>query len=259
MKKTFFLFKKKFSPPLLLLVVLLAFVQLLDSLSLLNPTLAPTPLMILKSFSTDSELYFLAFCETLRSSFWGFSLAISCGLFIAFLLSFSEWLKSAFLPFAVFFQTVPIIAIAPVVVIYLGFGSPTVIFCSAMVALFPVIANSLIGFSEISQSHAQLFQLYRASRWQTFVYLRLPSGFPSIIAGMKVAAGLSVIGVVAGEFVAGGGLGAMIDVARTQQRLELVYGSLFLLAMIGVLLLSLVEILSWIFLKWRPLGYEYRK
>ncbi len=250
---------KKFIPPTILFCFLLCLLETVSFMGWLNETLFPSPSKVILSYVEEFEFYFYAFLETSQSSLFGFVLAMVIGWVIALLLSLSTWLKSALLPFAVFFQTVPIIAIAPVIVIYLGFGTSTVVFCSALVAIFPIIANTLIGLSQVSTSHLQLFDLYQARWWQKLFRLRIPSAVPFMLSGLRVSAGLSVIGVVAGEFVAGGGLGSLIEAAKTQQRLDLVYGALFLLAFVGIVLLSLVDLVSFALMRWRPLGYEYRK
>ena len=159
-----------------------------------------------------------------------------------------------FLPFAIFFQTIPIIAIAPLLVIYFGFGAPTAIASSTIVGIFPMIANCVVSLSSTPRELLQLFELYKSSRWQTFWKLQLPNAYLGIFSGIKVCAGLCVIGAVAGEFVGGGGIGALIDSARTQQRLDIVYASLLLLSLIGLLLMAILNFCHNFILKIRPLA-----
>jgi len=246
--------RSPFFAPVLFFISIIIFIQTADQLGFLNTSVMPTPLMIFQSYIVEFDAYAKAFSETMSAALIGFFLAAFGGGFFALLFSCFRTLKEAILPFAVFFQTVPVIAIAPLIVIYLGFGLPTVVFCSAAVAFFPILANTLIGLESVPRAQIELFQLYRASKWKKFWMLRVPSAYTAIFSGLKVSAGLSIIGVVAGEFVAGGGLGALIDVARTQQRLDIVYGALFLLALIGLIFITLVDLVDLLFRTWRPLS-----
>ena len=110
----------------------------------------------------------------------------------------------------------------------------------------------------LDKNQVELFKIYKASLLQTLWRLRLPSAYLSIYTGLRVAAGLSVIGAVAGEFVAGGGLGAMIDSARTQQRIDIVFAALILLSVLGLLLIFSLQCCHWALQKWRPLALNLK-
>jgi NitT/TauT family transport system permease protein len=252
-------FFEKIFPPLFALTCVFVALELFVFFRWLDSSLVPSPSQVFLSYFSDSDLYLEAVKNTFIHSLWGYLGALLSGLILAVGMSFSRWLRDATLPLAVFFQTVPVIAVAPVIVIYLGFGPPTVIFCSSLVAVFPIIASTLMGLSNFSSGFSELMEIYKVPLWRRFVFFQVPHAVPSILSGMKISAGLSVIGVVAGEFVAGGGLGALIDVARTQQKLELVYGSLLLLALVGLGLLLVVSGLERIICFWRPLGAPFRK
>ncbi len=202
---------------------------------LISYTLIPAPSMVLGVLKTLHKEFTDAFLESFSNTVQGLGLSILIGGLIAIVFSLSELLKRAILPFAVFFQTVPIIAIAPLLVIYFGFGSPTVIASSFIVSLFPVIANTLIGLESPPRLQLDLFKVQQASALQTLYKLRLPWAYTHIYAGLKISAGLSIVGTIAGEFVAGGGLGAMIDSARTQQRVDIVFAALLLLSLMGLI------------------------
>ncbi|MBX3040979.1 MAG: ABC transporter permease [Bdellovibrionaceae bacterium] len=245
---------KRLWPPFLLALVGLALLELAGRLQILNTSLLPTPGLILESYQENASDYAEAFQETFLATFFGFLASAILGLGAAFVLSLSDLARRAFLPFAIFFQTVPIIAIAPLLVIYLGFGSSTVIASSLIVSLFPVLANGLLGLQSLDPGELELFKLYRATSSEIFWKLRLPRAYPSFYAGLKVSAGLAVIGTVAGEFVAGGGLGALIDSARTQQRIDLVFGALILLSLIGLILIGALRGLNALINLKRPYG-----
>lgn len=239
-------------PPLVSLVVLTFTWELLVRGEWVSPLLLPAPSQVGATLWAELPMFQTAFSETATSVGAGFVLSVCLGFFVAVLFSLNSFLKHSLLPFAVFFQTVPIIAIAPLLVIYLGFGPPTVISSTLIVSIFPMIASSLAGLDSVDKNSVDLFRLYHASAWQTLWKLRVPKALASIFAGLKITAGLAVIGAVAGEFVAGGGLGALIDSARTQQRLDIVFAAIFLLSFLGLLLIFLIDFLQWVLFRWRP-------
>lgn len=211
----------------------------------------PATSEILNCFISEREALFEAFVSTATASVAGLVLSVLVGVLIATLLSLSTLLKRAFYPYAVFFQTVPIIALAPVLVIWFGFGQPTVIASAFIVSIFPVIASTLIGLQSTDHSLVDLFRIYHSSKATMLLKLRLPFALPFIFSGLRIAAGLAVIGAVVGEFVGGGGLGSVVDVARTTQRLDLVFAAVLVSSLIGLLLVSAVNLLSYLLLhKW---------
>lgn len=244
---------KKSAPALVSFILLLTVLEFLVRREFISATLIPAPSMVLQTLRELNADFRQAFFETLVNVLAGWGLSIFIGGTIAFVFSLSELLKRAILPFAVFFQTVPIIAIAPLLVIYFGFGSPTVIVSSFIVSIFPIIANTLMGLESANSSQRDLFRLYQATPVQTLLKLRLPSAYPYIFSGIKISAGLSIVGAVAGEFVAGGGLGALIDSARTQQRVDIVFAALLLLSLMGLLLIGFLWFADLLLQKKRPL------
>lgn len=243
---------KKHLPAVVLFFILLILFEVLIRFEFIPSSLIPAPSEVFATLSQMSADFRNAFIESSLNVLAGFGLSVLIGLLCACLFSLSDLTKRAVLPFAVFFQTVPIIAIAPLLVIYFGFGATTVITSSFIVSVFPMIANTLIGLENISPAKRDLFQLYGASKWEMLWHIRLPSAFNSIYAGLRVSAGLAVIGVVTGEFVAGGGLGNMIDVARTQQRVDIVFSCLLLLSFMGLLLMFFLAFLRQVSLRSRP-------
>jgi NitT/TauT family transport system permease protein len=227
-------------PFFLLLFALGLLWETLAAFNLIERNLFPPPHTVIGALAESSEEWREALLSTARNSVLGLSLSLLLGSVLALLLTLFPIFKRAFLPLAVFFQTVPIIAIAPLLVIYFGFGDPTVVASSCIVSIFPVLASFLIGLENIEREKFELFQLYGATRLQTLFKLQLPGAFVALYAGLKVAVGLSIIGTIAGEFVAGGGLGSLIDASRTQQRVDRVFAALLLLSLLGMIgLLSL--------------------
>lgn len=244
---------KKIFAPTLVLILSMGLLEILALSGFLNQSLIPAPSDLFKVLFEMPEEILQGTQETLLNSFLGFLLSAVFGLLIAFVFSLSKNLRDAILPFAVFFQTVPIIAIAPLLVIYLGFGAPTVIASAFIVSIFPIIANTLVGLESYPKDQLDLFKIYKASPFQILFKLKLPSAYRHIYAGFKISAGLSIVGVIAGEFVAGGGLGALIDSARTQQRVDIVFVALFILALIGLFYLCVLALLNFTICKKRPL------
>lgn len=244
--------------PLVLFIILIAGGEFLIRNEWLNPSLFPAPSAVLATFSEMKGEFLKAFLESATGAIAGYVLAALGGLLVAFALSLSQTLRAAILPYAIFFQTVPVVAIAPLMVIYFGFGLPTVVASSSLVAVFPVLAGTLIGLQSMEREELELFDLYGANSWQKLKSLRLPKAYIAIYTGLKTAAGLSVIGAVAGEFVAGGGLGGLIDAGRTQQRLDIVYASLLLLSLLALAMVAALQAFNVLVNSWRPLGLNLK-
>jgi len=218
--------------------------------------LIASPEQVLKTYSEITNDYVTASASTLKSALIGFLLSSFLGFLCALILASSLFLKRAFLPFAIFFQTVPIIAIAPLLVIWFGFGEPTVRVSAFIVSFFPVLANSILGLNSVDPGLIELFRAYGASRAKTLWSLQIPSSLSSVFAGLQVSAGLTVIGAIVGEFIAGGGLGGMIDSARTQQRVDIVLGAILLSSLMGILFVSFVRVGFQFLLNWRPFFHQ---
>ena len=186
----------------------------------------------------------------------GFALSMVFGIVSAVVLSASRVLERAFYPFTVILQTVPLVAIAPMLVIWLDAGLPAVSVCAFIVSLFPVITNTLTGIRSIPQPQVELFALYGASPWDELLKLKLPGAVPSIMAGMRIAAGLAVIGAVVGEFVAGEmgdqrGLGIVVVVAAKQGELPMLFAAVALASLLGIVMLGAVNAVSYLLMhKW---------
>ncbi|UOF01994.1 ABC transporter permease [Bdellovibrio reynosensis] len=243
---------KKVLPALVFFCLLVLGLELAVKWDLLAESLIPAPSTVVKTLVELQADFLAAFFETLKNVVIGLLMSIVFGGGLALIFSLSDLLKRAILPFAIFFQTVPIIAIAPLLVIYFGFGAPTVIASSFIVSIFPMIANTLMGLESASEAQKDLFKIYHASPLKILFKLKLPIAYSYVYSGLKISAGLSIIGAIAGEFVSGGGLGALIDSARTQQRVDIVFAALLLLSLMGLLFLATLEILNRLILKRRP-------
>lgn len=235
--------------PMLPFILIGILLEVLVKSGLLPSYLVPSSSDVLRSLWVDRVELLNGFASTAIGAVFGLLLSLVIGLIVAVGLSLSTLLRRAFLPYAVFFQTVPIIALAPVLVIWFGFGRPTVVASAFIVSVFPMIANAIAGLHSADPRLIDFFQLFNASRWQILWKLRLPTALPMIFTGLKIAAGLAVIGAVVGEFVAGGGLGEVVDAARTQQRLDKVFAAVLLSSFLGLALVAMIDLVSKLSLK----------
>jgi NitT/TauT family transport system permease protein len=238
------------------LLVLIGLLELASFFGWLDPYLFPSPTMIAATFIEEPSLWLSAW-RTLWTASLGFLLSGLIGMSLGIAFSSSRLIQRLFLPYAVFFQTVPIIAIAPLLVIWIGYGAPTVIASVFIVSVFPMIASTLSGIQSTEPALIDLFRVYGGSRPKILWSLQIPSALPQIFTGLRIAAGLAVIGAIVGEFIAGGGLGGWIDVARTRQRVDHIFAALLLATTSGLLFIAIINQISSAFLKqWHPSGAD---
>lgn len=240
------------APAWIFLALLLAAWQCAVDLEWVASYLLPSPLTILRTTIEAWPDIAAASLSTARSIGWGLGLSVLCGIGLAVLFFAIPLVRRAVLPFCIFFQTVPIISIAPLLVIWFGFGEPTVRASAFIVSLFPVLANTLTGLEQTDPQLRELFRLYRPSPLQLIFKLQIPSAVPYILTGIRISAGLAVIGAIVGEFIAGGGLGSLIDAARTQQRVDLVFSGVLMSSALALVLVFGIELGSRILLRGRP-------
>jgi NitT/TauT family transport system permease protein len=233
---------KRFVLPLLPLVVILYSLEILVRTGILPQFLCPAPSSVFEAIGEAPGEFLEGFLQTTLAAGLGLGLSVLIGLGAALALTYSPWLRRVFYPYAIFFQTVPIIAIAPILVIWLGYGLPTVVASSFIVAVFPIIANSVMGLLSTPVEWVNLFQLMGAGRYQKLFQLRLPAALPAILGGVKISAGLSVIGAIVGEFISGTGLGGIVDAARNQQRVDRVFAAVGLAAVLGLMFFAVVSL-----------------
>lgn len=226
----------------------LAIMELLAQLEYVPTYLLPAPSEIFKVLCFESQVW-MAAAQSFYCALLGFFVSAVLGFLLGMLLHLSPLLKKMFYPYTVFFQTVPIIAIAPLLVIWIGYGSPTIVAAAVIVAVFPVISYSYAGLAATDPMLLDLFRLYGARKKDTYLRLRLPAALPQIFTGLRISAGLAVVGTLAGEWIAGGGLGGVIDGARSLQRIDLVFAAIFLAALLGLSFFAVLNIASGYFLR----------
>jgi NitT/TauT family transport system permease protein len=236
-------------PPLIPFVLITAAIELLVREGWVRAYLLPAPSSVFSAMWQSRAELAQAMLETSASAVIGFVLSTIAGIAVAVALSSARWIQKAFYPYAVFFQTVPIIAIAPLLVIWFGYGMETVIASAFVVSIFPVIANTLTGILSTDPALRDLFHLYGASPTVTLFKLRFPAALPQILTGLRIASGLAVIGAIVGEFIGGGGLGSVVDSARTQQRIDKVFAAVLLASVLGLALFGLINLVSMLTLR----------
>ncbi len=235
---------KRWLPPVLPLVIVITVMEVAVRGGWVASYLVPAPSAVLKAIIDSRAELTQAFLKTSSGALLGFALSTLIGIAIAVLLSSSRAIQRSLYPYAVFFQTVPVIAIAPLLVIWFGYGMKTVVASAFIVSIFPVIANTLTGILSTDPNLRDLFRLYGASAGVTLWKLRFPAALPQILTGLRVASGLAVIGAIVGEFIGGEGLGSVVDIARTQQRVDKVFAAVLLASLLGLALFGLINLVS---------------
>lgn len=228
-----------FLPPLILLVLLGVSAEIGLTLTEVPAYLCPRPSEILKTAWVNRDSLVMALERTGAAALTGLLGSAIGGGILALALSLNAWVRKAVYPLMVFFQTVPIVAIAPMMVIWVGYGRPAVILSAFIVSLSPVVANSLQGLLSADPALIDLFRMKRASSFKILLKLRIPSAVPQFLTGLRIAAGLSVIGAIVGEFVAdtfdgGGGIGTLIESALKEQETPLVFSALMGSTLLGL-------------------------
>jgi NitT/TauT family transport system permease protein len=194
---------------------------------------------------------------TLRITLQAFVIALGLGLALAILFSQSRTIERALYPYAITLQVTPIVAIAPLILIWVGLDNAerAVLILAIIVAFFPILANTTLGLKSVDRQLHELFDLYGASRWQRLTRLQLPAALPYILGGMKVSGGLALIGAVVAEFAAGSGTstGLAWRIAEAGNRLETekAFAALLILSVIGIAIFWGLSLLEWLMLrKW---------
>lgn len=216
--------------------------------------LLPPPSAIGRVAMSQLPLLASACVTTGTSALLGFVASALVGVAVAVLLSSSRVIERAFHPYAILLQTVPIVAIAPLLVLWFGVGTRAVTASAFIVSVFPVITNTLAGIRSVDPALRDLFRLYGAKRGAVLFRLELPWATLSIATGLRVASGLSVIGAIVGEFVAGfaedrPGLGIVVMTAYRQLRTDLLFAAVACSALLGMALFGAVGLISFLLLR----------
>ncbi len=233
-------------PPMLTFLVVIALWEGIVRALNVPAFLVPPPSAVLGTAWLERSALGGSLLTTAEGACLGFLLSVTLGTAVGVLFSLSRWLERGLYPYALFLQTVPIVAVAPLLVLWFGPGLRAVSVSAFIVSVFPIIANTLAGLRSVDPRLSDLFRLYGAKLGDTVLKLRLPTAIPSMLTGYKVASGLSVIGAIVGEFVAGfsegnAGLGITVLAAYRQLRTDLLFAAVLLASLLGLSLFALVS------------------
>jgi len=234
--------------PIIVLALSLGIWELVVRVESVPPYVLPAPSLILQTLFTDRALLLQSLLVTLITTFEGFLLAAIGGVGLAVLFNQSRLVEHSLYPFAVVLQVTPIVAVAPLLLIYLP-QPAAVLACAWIVAFFPVLANATLGLNSVDRNLADLFTLYGASRGDVLWNLKLPSALPYILGGLRIAGGLSLIGAVVAEIAAGSagaGSGLAYRIAESGYRLNIprMFAALLLLSIAGIVIFYLLALVN---------------
>jgi putative hydroxymethylpyrimidine transport system permease protein len=230
------------APPLLLIALVLGGWEALARLGHVENYLLPAPSEVAQARVDDRSLLLSDAWVTSREVLVGFGLAIAVGVGIAIVLHLSPLLRRAFYPLVVASQAVPVVVIAPILVIWFGFGIAPKLIVIALICFFPIVVNTLDGLGSVEPAQVKMLRTVGASRTDVFRVLELPSALPYLFSGAKVAAAVAVIGAVFGELVGSdAGLGHAIQVGTAQLLTARVFAAVLILSLMAIALFALVS------------------
>jgi len=242
--------------PVLVGILMLGAWELGVRISGIPPYLLPGPILVWQTLIKDWGELFPSLLITVQITIVAFIAAVVSGLLVAILFAQSKWIERSFFPYAVILQTTPIVAIAPLIIIWVRQAVPgesstfvSLVICAWLVAFFPILSNTILGLNSADHSLLNLFQLYRSSRWQTLIYLRLPSALPYFLGGLRISGGLALIGAVVAEFVAGtggtqSGIAYQILISSFNLQIPRMFAALLMTTVLGVAIFAGLTLLS---------------
>lgn len=247
---------QKILPPLAVFVIFVGGWELLVQLLRIPPYLVPKPSDIVKAASDNASNLLTSVSTTVMEAVVGFLASVVIGTLMAILLALSKTIEKSVYPYAIILQTIPIVAVAPIIVIWFGAGLNAIVIISFIISFFPILSNTLIGLHSTDRNMTNLFDLYNATKLQTMWRLRIPAALPYIVAGLKISCSMSVIGAIVGEYIAGigggkGGLGYAITVATNKLHTPYLFACGLSASLVGICFFLLINRLSrWLLSSW---------
>jgi NitT/TauT family transport system permease protein len=237
--------------PLILIVAIFVLWDLVIRIFKIPPYLIPAPWDVAKMLVAEWPRLWRESLFTGYATLGGFGLSILFGIPIAMLIAYSRLVESYVYPLLVFSQSVPKIAVAPLFVVWFGFGIFPKVISAFLLGFFPIVVATVMGFKSMEAEMIDLARSMRASRLQMFLKFSLPQALPSIFSGLKVSATLAVVGAVVGEFVgSNSGIGYVLQIANGNFDLPLMFAALFVLSMMGVILFAIVDLVEKMMIPW---------
>lgn len=225
-----------------------AYVEITDA----SKFVIPRPSAVVDALFSDLGFFAREGLRTFWVALGGLAIGSVAALALATVMAHSRTLERALLPIAIMVKVTPIVALAPLFVIWFGFSWEPKVGIAALITYFPVLINGILGFRDVDPRALDFFRSVHASRREIYVHLRLPSALPYLLAALKIAATLSLIGAVVAEFFAAGqgGLGSVIFIENRELRLDRLFAAVFVLAVIGVLMNTTISIVERMVLSW---------
>ena len=245
---------QKVAAPVVIGAVILGLWELTVRQAGIPPYIQPGPWLILRTQVADWRTLSDSLWITLEITGLALLAAIVVGGLLSILFTQSKWLELSLLPYAVILQVTPIVAIAPLIIIWVDNTLASLLICAWIVAFFPILSNTILGLNSADHNLVDLFQLYGASRWQVLRYLRLPAALPYFLAGLRISGGLALIGAVVAEFVAGSGgtasgLAFRILEAGYQLKIPRMFAALVLVSLSGIVIFLILSLVSHLLLR----------
>lgn len=239
--------------PALALLLALVLWEAVVRVNALPPYILPGPLLVFETLVDDWDILSASLWVTLRTTALALFAATVGGVLLALLFASSRLIELSLFPFAVILQVTPVIAIAPLLLIYLE-PNTAVLVCAWIVAFFPILSNTALGLASVDHNLRDLFALYGASRWKTLFYLRVPAALPYFLGGLRIAGGLALIGAVVAEIAAGTagrGSGLAYRIVESGYRLNVprMFAALLLISLAGIAIFAVLSLLQHLMLR----------
>ncbi len=245
---------QKIVAPLAIGAVILGLWELVVRQAGIPPYILPGPWLILRTLVADWGTLSVSLWITLEITGLALLAAVVVGGLLSILFTQSKWIELSLFPYAVVLQVTPIVAIAPLIIIWVDNTLLSLLICAWIVAFFPILSNTILGLNSADHNLVDLFRLYGASRWQVLRYLRLPAALPYFLGGLRISGGLALIGAVVAEFVAGSGgtasgLAFRILEAGYQLKIPRMFAALVMVSMSGILIFLILNFISHLLLR----------
>ena len=243
-------------PPILVFLLMVCLWQWTVEFWKLKPIVLPSPAAVWKAATEKESVLIKGMLATGAAAGLGLVSSVVIGSILAILFSQFRWLRLSIYPYVIFLQTVPIVAIAPLLIIWSGNNLRTIVIIATIISVFPIIANVTAGLLAIDRNWIDLFQMHWASRWQSLAKLRIPAAIPHLLVGMRISSGLAVIGAIIGEFFVGNatsydGLGSLMTQWQSQQRTAHLFAALVASTLLGIAFFLIVHLLGrTVFRRW---------
>lgn len=244
------------APPIMLAVVFCAIWHLGVTLFDVKPFLLPSPLRVGEAFVTHRSVFATAARFTALAALGGLAASTIVGIFVGILFAQSSFVRRSGYPYAIYLQTAPIVAIAPLLVNWIGEGFTTIVVVVFIISLFPIVTNTTDGLLAVPQDLRELFRLNKATRWQTLWLLQLPYALPRILTGVKISSAMVILGATVGEYFVGSfstddtGLGHAIFKANSLFQTDRLFAATILCTVLSVIIFSSVSAVGRLLVRW---------